>query len=180
MSAHTDVYSIVTPLFNVAAYLPEFLESLERQTIGFHRLQVVLIDDGSTDDGATARIARAFAAEHPQNVTFLSQSNAGQAAARNRGLELATGDWLTFPDPDDVLRPRYLEECEKALARHGDDDVDIVSARILLWYGRGIGHDSHALAARFHQGPTLAASRRRAELDSAARDVGPHPPPGRR
>nr|WP_274637828.1 CDP-glycerol glycerophosphotransferase family protein [Microbacterium bovistercoris] len=150
-----QTYSVISPLFNVAAYLPEFLGSLEHQTIGFDHLQVILVDDGSTDEGATARIAGAFAARHPDNVVFLSKPNGGQASARNLGLAHATGEWLTFPDPDDVLRRRYFEECEKALAASPDEKVDVVSARIRLWHGRGRGAAAHALDGRFRHGVTL-------------------------
>ncbi|WP_172978316.1 CDP-glycerol glycerophosphotransferase family protein [Microbacterium sp. SYP-A9085] len=160
-------YSVVTPLYNVAPYLPEFFASLQRQTVGFERLQVILVDDGS-DDGRTPRLAKEFADRNAANVVFLSKPNGGQASARNMGLAHATGEWVTFPDPDDVLRPTYFAECEAALARHPHERVDVVSTRIRLWYGRGRGDDTHALDGRFRHGVVLR------HLDVQADWIQPH------
>lgn len=148
-------YSVITPMYNVAPYLPEFFTSLESQTAGFENIEVILVDDGSTDDGETLRLAQDFAAEHPANVILITQENGGQASARNAGIARASGEWLTFPDPDDVLNSEYFEEFEKAL-RQCTATVDVVSARLLLWHeGIDAVRDNHALAQRFHHGVVL-------------------------
>lgn len=140
-------------MYNVARYLPEFFESLERQSYGFDRIQVILVDDGSTDGGETLRFAKAFAEEFPDNVTLLSKPNGGQASARNFGIPYATGTWLTFPDPDDVLNDDYFSQVDRALAAHEGAAVCAVSTRLLLWYeDAGELKDTHALAKRFHYG----------------------------
>lgn len=135
-------------MHNVSRYLPEYFASLERQTYGFENLEVFLVDDGSTDD--TADVAEAFAALHP-NVTVIRKENGGQASARNVALPLATGSWLTFPDPDDVLSDNYFAEVASAI--HPTEPPSMLSTRVLLWYEDvDEARDSHALGGRFREG----------------------------
>ena len=96
--------SIIIPVYNAARDLPRCLRALEAQTL--NELEPILIDDGSTDDSLA--LCRAFAATHPQ-ARVLSQANAGAAAARNAGLDVATGDYIAFWDADDFAAPRMLE-----------------------------------------------------------------------
>lgn len=143
-------FSVISPMYNVARYLPEYFASLERQTYGFERLQVILVDDGSTDDSAV--IAEEFASRHP-NVTVLRQTNGGQASARNAALSHATGRWMTCPDPDDVLSDNYFAEVASAI--DPEDPPAMLSTRLLLWYDREDGdeiRDTHALSGRFREG----------------------------
>ena len=94
--------SIVTPVFNVRDYLDEMVESVLRQDIGFRRnIQLVLVDDGSTD--GSADLCDKWAAKHPDNIRVLHQRNQRQAVARKNGLALATGRYVNFCDPDDLL-----------------------------------------------------------------------------
>jgi len=86
--------SIVIPCYNKQAYVRAAIESALAQT---HTCQVVVVDDGSTD-GSLAEI-RAF----DGRITWETGPNRGGSAARNRGLELATGDWIQFLDADDIL-----------------------------------------------------------------------------
>ena len=85
--------SCIIPVFNGARYLRETLDSVFAQTHG--DLEVIVVDDGSTD--ASADIARSYA-----NVICLQQANAGHASARNRGLAAATGAFISFNDADDL------------------------------------------------------------------------------
>lgn len=89
-----DRVSVIVPAWNSAPYLPEALQSVLQQ--GVTNLQIIVVDDGSTD--GTAQIAQGF---HP-NVTYLYQTNQGPAAARNRGIQEATGDFIAFIDADDL------------------------------------------------------------------------------
>jgi len=139
-------------MYNVARYLPDFFASLRAQTYGFERIEVILVDDGSTDE--TAQVAERFAAQHA-NVRLVRKENGGQASARNLGLRHATGTWVTFPDPDDVVVPGYFADVATLLAR-ADADLAMVTTRIVMWFeARPPGSqlaDSHALAWRFSQG----------------------------
>jgi glycosyltransferase involved in cell wall biosynthesis len=107
----SQTVSIIIPTFNSATYLPDALESCLSQT--HQDIEIIVVDDGSTDD--TQEVTR----QHP--VTYVYQSNAGAAAARNRGWLEARGDFLQFLDADDVLMPTKLERCLQVLT----PDVDV-------------------------------------------------------
>ena len=154
-------------MYNVERYLPEFLASLERQTYGIEQLQIVLVDDGSTDE--TLRLAEAFRKRHPENVIVISKANGGQASARNVGLAAATAEWLTFPDPDDVLSDGYFREVADVVSRARVPELAVVSTRILLWYEADDEvRDTHALSARFHHGLVIK------DLDQDPEWIQPH------
>src|SRR5690348_7411877 len=93
--------SYVVPVYNGARYLAECLETVLTQTQA--PAEVVVVDDGSTD--ASAEIAASFGAA----VVCVHQEHRGHAAARNRGVEIATGELLAFVDADDVLTPEKTE-----------------------------------------------------------------------
>lgn len=95
-----DVISIIIPVYNVAAYLPECLDSILRQD--HEKLEVILIDDGSKDESGS--ICDAYGAKDAR-VRVIHQQNGGAAAAKNAGLRAATGEYLSFVDSDDYLEP---------------------------------------------------------------------------
>ena len=95
--------SVVVPLHNGAAFLDQTLRSVGEQTAGRDTLEVIVVDDGSTDDGV--RVATA----HPCRPKVVSQRNLGVAVARNHGAAVASGRWLTFLDQDDLWHPGRLE-----------------------------------------------------------------------
>ncbi len=111
--------SVVVPLFNGADHIAETLTSIQRQALP--PSQVIVIDDGSTDDGA--QIAR----DHPLGAKVVSQANSGVAVARNHGLSLATGAWVAFLDQDDLWHPEHLQRAVSWLDEH--PDVRIVFVR---------------------------------------------------
>ena len=120
--------SVVIPVHDVEDYIDACLLSLRAQT--HEALQVIVVDDGSTD--ASAAIARRHAAEDPRFVVE-SQANAGQGAARNRGLLRATGRYVTFLDPDDLLPPDAYATMVASLEASGSDFV--VGSVRRLWHG---------------------------------------------
>ena len=96
--------SVIVPIYNAEAYLAKCIESLIHQS--YHALQIILVDDGSTDKSHT--IAAQYA-EQDTRIALYSQPNRGQAAARNLGLQHATGEWVSFVDADDYLDSDYYE-----------------------------------------------------------------------
>jgi CDP-glycerol glycerophosphotransferase len=110
------VISVVVPIYNVEGFLRECLESVTAQTVD--DLEVVMVDDGSTD--GSAAIAREFEAADPR-FRLLSQPNGGLSKARNTGIEAAGGEYLAFLDSDDVLPPNAYELLLGALEQTGSD-----------------------------------------------------------
>lgn len=94
--------SIIIPTFNSAAYIRECLESVFAQT--FQDYEVIVVDDGSTDE--TSSIVQGFG----PRVRFVAQENKGPAVARNHGISLAKGAWISFLDSDDLWLPDKLEK----------------------------------------------------------------------
>jgi glycosyltransferase involved in cell wall biosynthesis len=107
--------TLVIPVYNVEAYLPETLDSVAAQTV-FDKCRVILVDDGSSD--TSLEIATEFADRHP-NVTAISQENAGPGVARNRAMDMADTPYIAFCDSDDVMPPGALERMLTAIVRHG-------------------------------------------------------------
>ena len=146
----TFAVSVVSPVYNVAPYLRDFLRGVERQDLGFRRnIQLVLVDDGSTD--GSGAICDAFARRHPRNVVVLHQANAGQSAARKAGVARATGRVVNFCDPDDILARGV---CRKALAMlDAHPDVDVAVVPVFLFGGR---RGAHPLNGKFAGGSRIA------------------------
>jgi Glycosyltransferases involved in cell wall biogenesis len=97
--------SVIVPVFNGERYLRDAVESAITQTLA--PLEVIIVDDGSTD--STAELANVLVAEAAEvRIRYESKPNAGGAAARNRGVELAAGNLLAFLDADDLWTPEKL------------------------------------------------------------------------
>lgn len=104
--SHFDV-SVIIPVYNCERYIAETLQSVFDQKLGEYLLEVIVVDDGSTDD--SLNIMTEIAKSH-SNMTIESIPNSGSASApRNRGLELATGEYVFFLDADDKLADGALE-----------------------------------------------------------------------
>ena len=108
--------SVVVPAYDVEAYLAECLDSILEQSYPW--LEVVVVDDGSTD--ATGQVADLVAERDPR-VRVVHQENAGLGAARNTGVARASGDYLAFADSDDLVAPGAYEKLVSSLERSGSD-----------------------------------------------------------
>lgn len=109
--------SLVMPVYNVEAYLAACLDSIVAQTR--QPDEIIVVDDGATD--RCPEILATYQNNLPQ-MRIVRQANAGLSAARNTGLQLATGEWLVFLDSDDRLAPNH---CEVALGMAQQDNLDI-------------------------------------------------------
>lgn len=110
MQSSLPLISVIIPAYNTQDYLPHCLDSLLCQTLP--DFELLLIDDGSTD--GTAAVADRYA-EDDNRVKVIRKENGGVSSARNRGLEVARGEFITFVDSDDTVLPTYLEKLHAAL-----------------------------------------------------------------
>jgi glycosyltransferase involved in cell wall biosynthesis len=146
------LFSIVSAIHNVEAYLPDFIDSIERQRIDPSLIEIVAVDDGSTD-GSLAML-NDWAARSPGRVKVFTKPQGGQASARNLGLEHATGEWVTFTDPDDMLRPNFFRVARRFANAHRN--VEVMSSKPLLFHERtGQISDSHPRRRQYVTGTRI-------------------------
>lgn len=118
--------SIIVPVFNTFAYLSACLDSILCQT--YAELDIILVDDGSTD--GSEKICDVYAGQDAR-IKVIHQTQSGVVAARNRGIEDASGKYIAFVDSDDQIEADMLEE----LIRHAKEtDADIVSSGYIKGY----------------------------------------------
>lgn len=124
--------SIVVPCFNVVRYLPMCLDSIFSNNC--ENVEVILIDDGSTDDMGR-RLNQYFLNSNCQkNITFnyknakvkiIHQCNSGVSSARNTGIIMSSGDYIIFIDPDDIVSSEYFIEIKEFIEQCGNPDIVI-------------------------------------------------------
>jgi glycosyltransferase involved in cell wall biosynthesis len=117
---HYPLVSVIIPVYNGDRYLAEAIQSVLAQT--YQLIEIIVIDDGSSD--RTAEVAQSFGSL----IRYEYQSNSGSSAARNRGIELASGEFIAFLDADDLwLEDKLALQIE---AFNTNPDVDIVCGQI--------------------------------------------------
>ena len=145
MNEYKYKISVVMPLYNVAIYLDEAIESIVNQTIGFEEnIQLILVNDGSPDNVSV--ICQKYKEKYPDNVVYLEQPNSGVSAARNNGIQYIKGKYVNFFDGDDKwdkdafrLMYNFIEE--------NSERIDFIAARI-AYFGRRNGFE-HPLEYKF-------------------------------
>jgi glycosyltransferase involved in cell wall biosynthesis len=132
--------TVVVPVYDTMPYLTECLDSLVAQTIGLQRMQIVAVDDGSTD-GSGAELDR-YAERYPGTVTVIHQANSGGPAGPcNRGLDVATGRYVFFVGADDYLGAEALDRLVTAADAYGSD---VVLGKVVGVHSRHIYQDVFA------------------------------------
>ena len=111
--------SVVIPVYNVEMYLPQCLDSVLNQT--YRNLEIICIDDCSPDH--SSEILRNYAQRDNRVTVLRNECNVGLAATRNRGLEVATGEFIYFLDSDDWLEVTTIEHCVEAIDKTGAELV---------------------------------------------------------
>jgi glycosyltransferase involved in cell wall biosynthesis len=143
--------SMVVATYNVAPYIDAFFDSLVAQTTGLAGLEVIVVNDGSTD--GSGNLADAWAARYPDTIRVIHQGNQGVATARNVGLAEATGEWICFPDPDDFLSPDYIAHVRAEIMRPETENLVAVVANMTFYYEATDSYgDDHPLRFRFSNG----------------------------
>ena len=111
--------SVIVPIYNAACYLESCIDSIINNT--YRNLQIILVDDGSTD--SSAAICDKFAASDSR-IVVIHQRNSGLVAARNAGIGAASGDYISFVDADDQIAPEFYA---KMVAAIESKDADIAA-----------------------------------------------------
>lgn len=149
MNKRPPLFTIISAVYNVADYLPRYLQSITDQSIQHDKLELVLVIDGSLD--TSEQIIREWTLESTIATKVIVKENGGQASARNRGIEVAQGEWLTFCDPDDFLAADYFAQVENFIEEN--QDISIIASRLVSYHedSNEFRHD-HPLEKRFHKG----------------------------
>ncbi|MGB8020440.1 MAG: glycosyltransferase [Candidatus Nanopelagicales bacterium] len=146
-------FSIVSAVYNVARYLPDFINSIDSQVFDLSRVEVIMVDDGSTDE--SPEVLRQWQERAPGLVTIVTKENGGQGSARNMGITYATGEWITFTDPDDILAPEYLSQIATFLDGQPEEPAMVVGNLIVYEEDKDRLINNHPLRARFKGGDQL-------------------------
>lgn len=126
--------SVIIPVFNAQAYIEECLRSVLSQTLS--NIEVICVDDGSDDDSLSMVLK---AAKRDSRICVVAQINGGASSARNRGIDLARGNWLAFIDPDDYYpAPNVLERLLAAAEAH---DVQVCGGSFSTVHPNGTKRD---------------------------------------
>ena len=118
--------SVIVPVYNVEAYLKQCLKSIDNQT--YQNFELILVDDGSTD--SCGAICDDYKRNH-KNTQVIHQNNQGLSMARNNGVQVSRGEYITFIDSDDYISPDYLSYLVKLVE---EENADIAVGRhIIVW-----------------------------------------------
>lgn len=121
------VISVIVPVYNSGLYLEKSIKSLIKQTI-FEQLDVIIIDDGSTDNSLS--ILQEYASKY-NNIKVFHQENAGVSVARNKGIQEAEGEYIAFFDSDDIVEPCHYENLLNII-QSGNYDVGIANYKMVF------------------------------------------------
>ncbi len=122
--------TVIIPVYNMEKYIEENLKCVTNQT--YANLEILLIDDGSTDNSLEACRRAALS---DSRITVFPKENGGPASARNFGLERASGDYVYFFDIDDTLKPEAIEKLTAAME---EKDVDLVVCGFEVFDGKRV------------------------------------------
>lgn len=126
--AITPIISVIVPIYNVAPYLRRCLDSLKNQS--FKQIEVICIDDGSTDTSGVIADEYANENEWPLFKVVHNKDNRGLSATRNIGIDISCGDWLMFVDSDDWVDKEFCRLPFEAALKENADMV-IVSGEMI-------------------------------------------------
>lgn len=133
------LFSVVIPVYKVEDYVEETIQSVLQQTIGFEKhIQMILVNDGSPDNSGV--VCEKYRDLYPENILYIEQENRGVSAARNNGLQYATGKYINFLDSDDKWEPDAFEKGLALFNKYGQQ-IDVVAYRLKYFEARtGLSH----------------------------------------
>lgn len=116
--------SVIIPCYNAVKWLPKCFMSLVGQSIGIDNLELIFVNDASTDDGQTWNMLNEIEKAYPESIIIIDlPHNRRQGGARNEGLKYASGEYIAFVDADDWVEAELFE---KTYSRAKEKDADIV------------------------------------------------------
>ena len=121
--------SIIVPVYNVEEYITECIDSILAQT--YKDWELILVDDGSTDN--SGKICEEYALKDSR-IKVIHKENGGLSSARNSGLDIAKGEYITFIDGDDFISPDTIEENINIL--ESQKGIDIIQYPVYYRYGK--------------------------------------------
>lgn len=158
-------FSIITAVYNVEQFLEEAIDSILNQTLSFERyVQLILIDDGSTD--RSGEICDSYKEKYPENIVVIHKENGGVSSARNEGLKLVEGRYVNCLDADDKLSPNTLKNVYEFMVEN-DEYIDLAAIPVNFFDGKTGPHPlniRHAKGSRIiwlrneYQYPLLSSS----------------------
>ena len=154
-----ELITIIVPVYNARGYIDRCIASLAGQT--YPALQIILVDDGSTD--GSGDVCRAYAGTD-ERIEVVRRANGGASAARNTGLDRARGVWIAFADADDFFSPYYIEDMYAAAS----GGCDMVICRT-AWVAEGSDIDMQGPFRR--DGGSSRITGREACMRNFGRDV---------
>ena len=149
MKEYKYVFSVVMAVYNVESYIREAVESLIDQSIGFSCIQLILVDDGSTD--GSGKICDEYRKKYSQNVIVIHKKNGGVASARNAGLIHAEGHYLNFMDSDDIFSRDAFKSVYEFFGEH-ESEIDVCTVPIYFFDGAS---GSHWQNGKFNRGSRI-------------------------
>ena len=109
LPTYKPVLSVIVPCYNVEAYVERCIQSILHQTIGLDKMEILLVNDASTDH--TLDILKNYEKQYPQNIHVIDlEQNAGLSHARNVGIKHASTEYIAFVDSDDWIQPEMYED----------------------------------------------------------------------
>lgn len=125
-----DKISVIVPIYNVEKYLPKCIDSIIGQT--YKNLEIILVNDGSPDNSRA--ICEEYASKDSR-IKVVNKENGGLSDARNAGLDVATGVYVSFIDSDDYIHEEYCGNLMSLMVKH---DAEVAQCEFLKVYNEGI------------------------------------------
>lgn len=129
----TPLVSVIIPMYNTGVSCLELIKTLQEST--YKNIEIICIDDGSVDNSFD--IINSYA-KNKKNIILKKQKNAGASAARNEGIKIASGDWISFIDSDDLVDKTFIE---KLMSAYNDKTILV---NVALQYNRISSNASYA------------------------------------
>ena len=143
------LFSVIISIYNTGRYLEEAIKSLINQTIGYSKIEIILVNDGSTDN--TESICLKYKKLYENNIIYIKTSHNGVSSARNIGLKYAKGLYINFLDSDDKWDCHAFENVYLFFKFY--KNIDIVSGRMKYFESNNNYHLNNQIAINLISSP---------------------------